>query len=487
MPHLKVNKSLERIFFAPQQIIVVVGGRGSGKSIGIGDILTYKMDTERADIYCLREFMKSMTDSVHRVFEGSINNRLKLTGWDVQETKILAPNGARTVYQGANRNPDAMQSAQDFKYSWYEEAQKASQSSIDKLLPTILRNKGAKCIFTGNPQSSGDPFSQRFIVPYLDDLNTKGYYEDELHLIIKVNWRDNPWWNKEQETLRKWDEANLSRAKYLWIWEGEFNDEVEDSIIKAEWFDAAKDAHKLPHLEAAFKPHGAKIIAHDPSDLGKDSKGLVTRHGSIITSVKESKTGDVSDGCDWATGEAINQGVDWFVWDGDGMGTGLKGQISKSFAGKPIKYHMFRGSLSGSGQDNAGKIYMPSDGDEDTKPKLYQETFKNNRSQYYMELSRRFENTYKCVVKGEYIDPDEMISIDTQGVENIVKLRSEVCRIPLKKNSGGLKQIMSKDDMAKLKIDSPNLADSLMMVTFQPPIKKKATTFTPIKPYSAFQ
>ena len=479
MPHLKINRALEKVLTAKQQIIVVIGGRGSGKSLGIGDILTMKMEVEQADIYCLREFMKSMSDSVHRVFVGAIKDRLKLSGWDVQETKIIAPSGARTVYQGANRNPDAMQSAQGFKYSWYEEAQKASQSSIDKLLPTILRNKGAKCIFTGNPQSSSDPFSKRFITPYLKELNTNGIYEDDLHLIIKVNWRDNPWWNQEQENLRAWDEANLSRAKYLWIWEGAFNDEVEDSIIKPEWFDAAIDAHKLDRLKVAFKPFGARIAAHDPSDEGEDSKGLAVRHGSIIETVREMITGDIDDGCEWATDRAILDKCDWFIWDGDGMGTGLKGQVSRAFQSTNINYHMFRGSLSGSGQDNADNIYMPVDedrekrSDKELEPKTYANTFKNNRSQYYISLANRFKNTYKCVVKGEYIDPDEMISLNSEGIEDMIGLRSELCRIPRKDNQGGLEQIMSKQEMKKLGIESPNQGDSVMMTMWNPKIKKQ--------------
>ena len=67
MPSLKINKKLEPIFNAKQQIICIIGGRGSGKSIGIGDLLTFKMATENADIYCLREFQDSIQDSVHRV------------------------------------------------------------------------------------------------------------------------------------------------------------------------------------------------------------------------------------------------------------------------------------------------------------------------------------------------------------------------------------------------------------------------------------
>ena len=105
-----------------------------------------------------------------------------------------------------------------------------------QLLPTILRKPNAQCWFDANPQSSADPFSKRFINPYIDHLRKHGFYEDELHYIVVVNWRDNPWWNEEQERLRAWDEENISRAKYRWIWEGDFNDEVEDSIIATEWF-----------------------------------------------------------------------------------------------------------------------------------------------------------------------------------------------------------------------------------------------------------
>jgi phage terminase large subunit len=151
------------------------------------------------------------------------------------------------------------------------------------------------------------------------------------------------------------------------------------------------------------------------------------------------------------------------------MGTGLKRQVSTAFDGKSTRYHMFRGSLSGTGQDNAQAIYQPEAGDRDTKPKTHAETFKNNRSQYYSKIAYRFYNTYKCVIRGEYIDPDEMISLDSEGIEDMAMLRSELCRIPLKPVNNGLIQIMSKEDMKRLlKIESPNLADSCMMSIANP-------------------
>jgi len=472
MPNMKVNKKLEPFLTKRKPLKVAIGGRGSGKSIGFGDMLTFKMDTEKADIYCLREYQDSITDSVHRVFEGSIRERLQLQGWSILENKVIAPNGARTTYKGASRNPDSIQSAQGYKYSWFEEAHRASERSLDKLIPTILRNPGAECWFSANPQSSADAFSQRFIVPYQKELDEHGYYEDDVHLIVVVNWRDNPWWNDEQEAIRQWSWHNESRAKYDWIWEGKFNDSVEGAIIKAEWFDAAVDAHKIERLQNVFKPYGAKIAAHDPSDEGKDDKGFSLRHGSIIRMVKSKSDGEIDDGCDWATGLALQNDADWFIWDGDGMGAGLKRQVNTAFAGTKVKYHMFRGSLSGSGQDNADKVYMPLEGDTNTKPKTYAETFKNNRAQYYSLLANRFYNTYRCVEKGVYVDPDQMISLDSEGIENLSQLRSEVCRIPARDNPNGLIQIMNKIEMKKLEIDSPNMADSLMMSLFMPSVKK---------------
>tara|TARA_R110002126_G_scaffold215249_8_gene361409 strand:- start:3666 stop:5132 length:1467 start_codon:yes stop_codon:yes gene_type:complete len=473
MPTLKVNRKLEPLLRIPKSLKIAIGGRGSGKSIGFGDIFTMKMETERCDILCLREYQDSIEDSVHRVFAGSVRDRLQLDDWQVQESRVISPYGNVTKYRGMARNVDSVQSAQSYKYSWYEEAHKASKNSIDKLLPTILRNPGAECWFSANPQSRADPFSQRFITPYLHELTKNGYYEDDMHIIVVVNWRDNPWWNDEQEGLRAWDFENRPRAEYDWIWEGKFNDTVDGSIVKPEWFDAALDAHLLPHLAKAFEPHGAKIASHDPFDGGKDAGGYCLRHASIIQRVMSKSSGEIDEVCDWATGQAIKDQADWFIWDGDGMGTGLKRQVSLAFQGKHTKYHMFRGSLSGQGQDNALKIYMPTTGDNATKPKKYHETFKNNRAQYYINLANRLFNTYRAVVRKEYVDPDEMLSFNTAGIEDVDGLRSQICRVPLKSNPNGLYQILSKQEMAKLEIDSPNEGDSVMMSLYAPHIQQE--------------
>lgn len=477
MPSMQIPDVFKPLF-EPKKFKVVYGGRGGAKSMSVAGILLMRVMTEGLKVGAMREHMNSIDDSVHSLFVSEIN-RLELQGFNVQNNAIYHESGGEIKYKGLARNPESVKSMHGFGVFWVEEAATLSKKSLDLLIPT-LRDDGAELWLTFNPCSSADPVCVEFLVPYQDQLDSDSIYQDNLHTIIKCNFCDNPFFPENLDQLRIKHKEIKPRAEYDHVWLGCYSDSVDGSIIKPEWFDACIDAHKLERLKNAFTPKGAVIAAHDPFNDGGDAGGFVVRHGSIIKSVKSKDSGEIDEVCDWATGEAIKAGADWFVWDGDGMGTGLKRQVSDAFDGKNVKYHMFRGSLSGSGQDNADKIYMKTDGDSDTKPKTYAETFKNNRAQYYLELARRMHNTYKCVVKGQYLDPDDMISFDSDGIDNIVGFRSEVCRIPRKPNANGLEQLMSKQDMKKLGINSPNESDSVMMSLFAPKIiiKPKKIKFT---------
>ena len=462
---VKIPTKLLRLI-PPKRFKVIIGGRGGGKSESVAALFASMVYQSGCRAVCCREFQTSIKQSVHSLIGRKIKE-LELSGFDIQQTEIRHLNGGDIVYQGLARDPQAIKSIDDAELCWAEEAQSLSYDSIEEMTPSI-RGDGAEIWFTANLKSSNDPFSQRFFKPFEEDLRRDGYYEDDLHTIVWINYDDNPWFPEALEQERARDYDMLPRAAYNHKWLGEPADTVDDAIIKPEWFEACIDAHKIERLEKVFIPHGAIIAAHDPSDEGDDDKGLAIRHGSIIKSVKSKSTGEIDEGCDWATGEAIKAGASWFVWDGDGMGAGLKRQVSTAFAGTGIKYHMFRGSLSGVGQDNAKKIYMPQYGDEDTKPKTYAETFKNNRAQYYTDLSMRCYNTYRCVVKGEYVDPDEMISFDSDGIESISELRSEMCRIPSKDNPNGFDLVIT--DMTMPDMTGDKLAQEIIKIRPDIPI-----------------
>ncbi len=433
-----------------------------------------KCQTESADILCGREYQNSIDDSVHKLLKGLIK-KLQVTGFETTDKKINCLTGGNIRFRGFARNSDAVKSAQDFKYSWIEEAQSLSQKSIDDLLPTI-RSEGSQLFFTANPQSSADPFSKRFIVPFLPDLLEHGVYEDDMHLVIMANWRDNPW-HGELESQRLWDYNYLPRAKYDHIWEGAFNDSIEDALILSEWFDACIDAHK----KLGFSPEGVRLSAHDPSDIGPDNKGFAFRHGSVVLDVREKADGNINDGCDWATGLAINHVSDGFNWDCDGMGVGLNAQVTTAFKGKHTALTQFKGS---EGVDFPDSIFSPADGSPVREQKKNKDAIRNKRAQYYYELRQRIYKTYLAVERGKYINPDKLISFSSE-ISSLTNLRSELCRMPIKPNGNGKFELYTKQEMkTKFKFNSPNLGDSVMML-MKTPVLHNFEDFVmpqPIKP-----
>ena len=470
MPKMLIPRKLLPFAQKPKRFKIAIGGRGSGKSMTIADLCLMDAQTKGIKVGCFREFQNSIDDSVHSLLTEEVS-RLGLQGFDCQQSKILYEGEEVFKFRGLARNVEGIKSMHGFDRFWIEEGATISFDSLKALVPT-LRTDGSEIWISANPRSSADPFSQRFIKPFEKELLKNGYYEDDLHLIVWINYNDNPMFPDVLEQDRKHDEKHLSKALYNHIWLGHFYDEVDNSIISVDWFDAAIDAHK----KLGFKSEVAVIAAFDPSDEGADSKGFALRHGSVIVDVAEMTTGDSADGADWALDRAINSGADWFTWDCDGLGIALKRQIEKGLEGKKIDYFMFRGSQE---PEHANEHYEPSGASDRSKRKTNKETFLNRRAQYYWRLRDRFFNTYRAVVKGEYINPDDMISLDS-SIDCLDQLRAEVCRIPLKRNNNGKIQIMSKLEMSKkpYELPSPNLADALMMSCFIPEIKTEIETIT---------
>lgn len=477
-------ENLYPIFTKPKRIKIIVGGRGSTKSTGIADYVAAKVSTGQLWC-CARENQNSIEESVHRTLLDEIA-RLGIEGFEDTKTSIThMKTGGRTFYRGLARNITSLKSTlSGVDGLWIEEGEDISSNTLKILTASVRLNatdserliagediKMPEIIITMNRGARTGAIAEKWLARADKELGRCGYYEDDMLMVVEMNYTDMPqsWFKAsglEEERLD--DYEKMSRAEYDHKWLGKYLDTVDGAIIKSEWFDACVDAHKIERLKEIFKPHGAVICSHDPFDDGDDAGGYTCRHGSIVKRVKSKDHGEIDEVCDWATDLAIQDGADWFVVDADGMGTGLKRQIQIAFKGTKTKYHMFKGSLSGSGQDSAEKIYMPEDGDKNTIPKTYAETFKNNRAQYYIDLANKCYNTYKCVVKGAYIDPDDMISFDSAGIDNLPDFKSQLCRIPKKRHGGGLIQIMSKNEMKANGIPSPNEGDSVMMSLFMP-------------------
>lgn len=461
-----IPKKLECFLTIDKRFKIAFGGRSGTKSNTIADILAAHAKDYGDKTLCVREIQSSIDDSVHALLKAEIQ-RLGFEGFDIRDNVIRKDGDDVFKYRGLWRNPDAVKSMFGFKYAWGEEAQSLSYESLEMLTPTI-RLVGSELMFSFNPGSSADPIYQDMIKPFESELLAHGYYEDDLHLIVWINYTDNPWHytDTELELEREKDEDRLSNAAYRHKWLGYTNDEVDHALIPVEHFDAAIDAH----ITLGFKGEGAIIAAHDPSDDGKDPSGYTLRHGSVFLEIEEYDKGDINDNLDYALARAITDGADYFVWDCDGMGIGLKKDVARQLKSKKIDWVIHKGS---EGVEYPDQVYIPVDDDDSDKRKTNKEVIFNKRAQYGLRLADRFANTYKAIVKGEYVDPDSMISISSD-IKHIDKIRAQVCRVPLIPDQpNGKIQIMSKKEMARkpLLLPSPTSFDTMSMSTFIPKLK----------------
>ena len=176
--------------------------------------------------------------------------------------------------------------------------------------------------------------------------------------------------------------------------------------------------------------------------------------------VEERSDLDVNEGCDWATGYAVEHNADQFEWDVGGMGTGLRRQVNDALSDTKIDVYQFNG---GSGVDSPDARYEASMSSNVQQQKTNKEVFRNLRAQCYASIRDRIYLTYRAVVHNEMCDPENLVSFSSD-IKHLSKLRSELCRMPIKPNGSGLMELYTKDQMRRMfKLASPNLSDAVMM------------------------
>jgi phage terminase large subunit len=470
---IQIPEMLESLISKKKLIKVFVGGRGGGKSVSGGYISSGLGKDFNMDMAFFRDKQNTIDDSLHKVIADGLP-KLEIDSYTVEKTTIKNnKTSSKFIFRGLYGNPDGAKGIQGYKRFILDEAQSISQEAFDKLMPSMREEDGEIWIF-GNPGSSEDPFSKEFILPYLDDLEKHGYYEDDTILVQKINYSDNPFHSSASEKLRLKDLKTKSTAEYQHIWEGKFNDSIPDALIEPEWFDAAIDLHKQEKFKDLFDSVDPFICAFDPSDKGGDNKAFARRQGSIIKDIKDKRDGDFGDGVKWSIKESRDGGCDHYVFDVAGMGVGVREIATKAFNTQKISIHEFNGKNS---PDDKKKKYNPEDKED---KKTNGDVFSNRRSQYMYRLRLRFKNSFDLYVRNMYIDPSKCISIDSDGIGKddrgqslLQALRSEVSRQPMKNNADDKIQMMNKEEMKRKGIKSPNMLDALSMTMIEPKSKNQ--------------
>ncbi len=184
-PTVKLPDAFSDIF-VPSRYKIFYGGRGSGKSHSVATALIIKACERSSRIICAREFQNSIADSVLSLLADKIQET-GLTGFQVFKNEIVHQNGSRFAFKGLRQNVDSIKSFEGADVCWIEEAQRVSEESWEKLIPTI-RKEGSEIWMTLNPESEEDPTYRRFIQNPPPGA-----------IVRKVNYDANPWF---PETLR---------------------------------------------------------------------------------------------------------------------------------------------------------------------------------------------------------------------------------------------------------------------------------------------
>lgn len=190
------------------------GGRGSGKSHFFAGLLIEDSLAERGLLsVCVREVQKTLKESAKRLLEAKLQTLGlgEADGFRVYEDRIKTPGDGIVIFQGmADHTAESIKSLEGFKRAWAEEAQSLSARSLELLRPTI-RAEGSEIWCSWNPRRKTDPI----------DAMLRGDVRPTGAVVVKANWRDNPWFTDvlEQERL---DCLATNPDQYGHIWEGEY-------------------------------------------------------------------------------------------------------------------------------------------------------------------------------------------------------------------------------------------------------------------------
>lgn len=187
------------------------GGRGSGKSHFFGEKLVDDCLYEKGMLaVCIREVQKTLAQSSKRLIESKIAELGVGSYFKVFNDKIETPGDGIIIFQGMqDHTAESIKSLEGFKRAWIEEAQTLSQRSLSLLRPTI-RAEGSEVWASWNATRKSDAID--------DFLRIK---RPENSIVVKANWRDNPWFPAVLDEERKLD-LRLYPERYDHIWEGDY-------------------------------------------------------------------------------------------------------------------------------------------------------------------------------------------------------------------------------------------------------------------------
>ena len=223
---------------------------------------------------------------------------------------------------------------------------------------------------------------------------------------------------------------------------------VEGIVIPSIWVRAAIDAHK----KLGITPSGTRTGSFDVADEGKDDCSFAGKHGILLEHMEvwKGKGSDIFGSVQRVFRIAdTHRYPDGITYDGDGLGSGVRGDaraINAARTGKQMMFTAFRSSAAPDRPEGS-----------DVEGRKNKEMFLNKKAQGWWALRCRFERTYKWVMGGTPCGVDDIISL-SRDLPGLPQLVLELSQPTYTTTTAGKILIDKQPEGSK----SPNRGDSVM-------------------------
>lgn len=420
---------------------ILYGGRMSSKSHDAAGFAIARANFRQERFLCIRTYQNRIADSVYTLLKDKISYFGLDDNFNIYADAIEHKyNGSLFRFYGVARNVEDIKSFEGASVCWWEEANNATKEQMTEIRPTVMRNQDAEIWLTLNPKYATDYVYKNFILS-----PPRGT------ILRLINYDENPFLSQtaiqDIESAREED-----YEEYQHIYLGVPRDNDESVVIKRAWIQSSIDAHKKIVPESGIWT-GRKTIGYDVADDGDDKNAISLMDGSIAMPLDEWRGGEdqlresaarVKLAADNAVAEAIG-------YDSIGVGAGTGSHLNSLGWRNHFKFNA------------GGKVVDPKKQYGKTKIKN-EDFFSNLKAQMWWMLADRFRNTHIAVTKGVQFNADEMISIssdcDTKLLERLI---DELSTPKRDFDNQGKVKVESKKDLKKREVDSPNIADSLII------------------------
>ena len=381
------------------------GGRGSGKTNAVARIILYLCDKRKVRVVCGRETQKDIESSVYTI----LVDLIKEYELDFSITKneiIHNRTGSNIIFKGFREQGRVnIKGLEGVDILWVDEAEAITKPTLDVIVPTV-RKPNSVIFFSMN----------RFV---RNDAVFEFCKERKNALCIHIDYFDNPFCPKE--LIEEAEECKrLSDKDYRHIWLGEPMEQASDYLFNSAKVERMRVIEPFGDIYVPQSAMGIDFAAQG-SDLCVAT--LLQRVGQAHWKVVLQEAWSEADAM-VSTGKIVNLLAEYrptvACLDVGGMGYVVYSRLQEL----GIKIQPFNGAV----QDGVPPEYA------------------NTRAWGYYTLN-------------EYIN-NEWILMNSPETEK------ELMNIRFKYRSNGERVIMSKDEMRKEGLHSPDRADSLMMAAF---------------------